>query len=136
MLIKKLELVIIILVIFITFLYIIQVTENIYIFYKEKYQFLERFLIGRFLIKFLTESDILSYTICNLNENFSYLINGNLNISDIINDVELLNNVRIEIEDLETREKIFEFGVIKRNFMTFSRVCYYNGKLIKIRVLT
>ncbi|MEM0379247.1 MAG: hypothetical protein QW038_02605 [Nanopusillaceae archaeon] len=135
MLVKALELSIVLIVISYIFLNFIQISENLYIFYREKYQFLERFLVGRFLIKFLTESETLSYTTCNLNENFSYLINGNLNITDIIKNAELLNNVKIEIEDLENKEKIFELGNIKKDFVSFSRVCNYNGKLIKINVL-
>ncbi|MEM5821234.1 MAG: hypothetical protein QXP34_02840 [Candidatus Aenigmatarchaeota archaeon] len=135
MLVKALELSIVLIVISYIFLNFIQISENLYIFYREKYQFLERFLVGRFLIKFLTESETLSYTTCNLNENFSYLINGNLNITDIIKNAELLNNVKIEIEDLENKEKVFELGNIKKDFVSFSRVCNYNGKLIKINVL-
>lgn len=135
MLVKTLELVIIILFISLIFFQAVRLSETIYIYYKHNYELLERFLKGRFWIKFLTESEIFSNSICNLNQNFSYFIEGKLDLSNIINNTELLKNLKIEVFDLETKNKLFEFGENFAEYFSFSRICYYNGRLIKVSVL-
>lgn len=135
MLIKTLELIIIIIMISFIFLQVLQISDMIYNSYIINYQFLERFLRGRFLIKFLTESDIFSNGICNLNQNFTYFLDGKINLYDLIKEKELIFPSKIEIIDLNSGEKILEFGNYTGNYVSFSRVCYHNGKLIKIQVL-
>lgn len=135
MLIRTLEIVLIIIIISFIFLQVFQISEIIYNYYRTNYRFLERFLRGRFLIKFLTESSIFSDGICNLNKNFTYLIEGKLDLHSLIENRELITPSKIEIVNLNTGEKIYEIGNRTESYISFSRVCNYNGNLLKIQVM-
>ncbi|MDT7890821.1 MAG: hypothetical protein RQ869_02010 [Candidatus Nanopusillus sp.] len=123
------ELFVIVLVIFFVTLLLMEKVSYIYN-VNEKYQIIyNQFMHGRVLIKEITEK----YTdnICNLtSNNFDPNIMNNLAGFPYVIIYRNLSNT--------SQEYIFGNGDIiniQNNYITFTRVCYYNGSLFLVSVL-
>ncbi|MGC9079215.1 MAG: hypothetical protein ACP5G1_00570 [Nanopusillaceae archaeon] len=119
-------------IIVVSFIVTILLLEKIAYSYSINYQYadsFERFIEGRMIIRILTEK--ISNNICNLTiNNFNYDI-----INQTIASYGINRPYSILYKNLETGEEISLGLNITGEFISFSRVCNYNGQLYLVRVM-
>ncbi|HIP90481.1 MAG TPA: hypothetical protein EYH22_02925 [Candidatus Nanopusillus sp.] len=95
--------------------------------------YLERFYIGRFVIKTLTENVTFTSGICNLSENFTKIFDEDTYLSFLSN-----NNIKIPIKisaQYLNGTVIGNIGGTGKNIIEFRRVCNYRGQMVIVKVL-
>ena len=95
--------------------------------------YLERFYIGRFVIKSLTENSTFASGICNLSENFTKIFNEEIYLS-FLNNNSIKVPIRISAQYLNGTV-IGDVGGTGGNIMEFRRICNYKGQIILVKVL-
>lgn len=125
-----------IIILFIIFLFFLFLNKFIYtykIYYKEiniGYEFIK----GRVIMKILTEN--ISYPICNLSVYFFNLIENSSLTYQFFGNYSIYPPYYIFIENLYNTSENYTVDEGYENNFEFNRVCYFNGSLYLIRIIT
>jgi len=129
---KTIEFLLIITVtIFLLFLFINK-TNSLILLNKEIYKDIERFYIGRYIIKLLTEAHPYASGICNLTTDFFNIFNES-EFLEFLNRNNILFPMEIAAKNIYDGHE-YKIGGYGIEYYEFRRICYYNGSLWLITV--